>query len=419
MNKKKTQNITGCFIFLLLIALSSTVVMLSSAQNYTPQDVFTLEFETTLLTKMGLAKVPSISVGIIHENEVVYLNALGEQTHVNTSYHIASIGKTLCATAILQLYENGLLDLNDSINDYLPYPIDNWRSPSENITIFQLLTHTSGIEMNDTYSNVMYYQNYTFPDYIYEFLNVGGSLYSPDYFVDIVGNSSIYQNINYNVLAYLVETISSKSYENYLNEYIFSPMGVNNSRFNHTDYPDSLLAKVYFLDEYEVLYEEPKYTSIGQGAGGLISAAIDMTYFLGAHMNGGEFKGVRILNTTSIELMHSPKVLWYQGFGWGLDYPGYVSSTVLDGYIGTGYGVRTYMLCSPTENIGVVLLMNMFDFRYYAQNKDVFIYIFEEAMKLNDIMPEVPELTLISNILLFSSLFSVVTVIILRKRRKV
>ena len=193
-----------------------------------------------------------------------------------------------------------------------------------------------------------------------------------------------------------MEIISSKSYETYLNEYIFNPFGANNTRFNYTDYPEDLLAKVYLLDEYENLYEEPNYTSIGQGAGGLISAVIDMTYFLGAHMYGGEFQGVRILNTTSIDLMHSPKVLWYQGFGWNLDYPGYIDSTVLDGYVGAGYGVRTYMLCSPTEDIGVMLLMNMFDFRYYSQNKDVFIFIFEEAMKLNEEIPTVPELERIS-----------------------
>jgi len=261
----------------------------------------------------------------------------------------------------------------------------------------------------------MEYQNFTFPDYIYEFLDVSGSLYTPDYFVDIVGNSSNYQNINYNLLAYLVETISGKTYEDYLNEYIFNPFGVNNSRFNHTDYPVDSLAKVYFLDGSENLYEEPNYTSIGQGAGGLISAAMDMTYFLGAHMNGGEFQGVRILNTTSIGLMHSPQISAYEGFGWALDFPGYVSSTILDGYIGTGYGVRNYMLCSPIENIGVVLFMNMFDFRYYGQNKDVFIYIFEEAMKLNDII-QIPELTTISTTLLLRSIISLVIILLKRKK---
>lgn len=422
--RKKIQKNSSVVIFLLILIFSSITIVPSSAQNgyYTPEEVFTEEFENTVLTKMGLAKVPSISLGIIHEGEIVYLNALGEQTHLNTSYHLASIEKTLCATAILQLYENGTIDLHDSINDYLPYPIENWRSPTENITFYHLLTHTTGIEMNDTYWNVMEYYNFTFPDYIYEFLHVSGSLYSPDYFVDIVGNSSSYQNINYNLLAYLVETISSKTYENYLNEYIFNPFGANNSRFDYTNYPEDLLAKVYLLDEYENLYEEPNYTSIGQGAGGLISAAIDMTYFLGAHMYGGEFNGVRILNATSIDLMHSPQTSVNEGFAWALDLPGYVASTVLDGSIGTGYGVRNYMVFSPTEDIGVVLLMNMFDFRYYSQNKDVFIYIFEEAMKLNIIKTStttstVPELENIG--LLFIPLiilFVGVITIVIQKR---
>jgi hypothetical protein len=75
-----------------------------------------------------------------------------------------------------------------------------------------------------------------------------------------------------------------------------------------------------------------------------------------------------------------------------LDYPGYLDSTALDGFVGTGYGVMNFMLCCTSEDVGVVLLMNMFDFRYYGQNKDVFIYIFEEAMKIGDPIPTIPEL---------------------------
>ena len=81
-------------------------------------------------------------------------------------------------------------------------------------------------------------------------------------------------------------------------------------------------------------------------------------------MNGGQFKGVSILNETSIELMHSPQTSEYEGFAWGLDWPGLLENTTLDGYVGTGFGGRNYMLYSPNETIGVVLLTNMFDFRY-------------------------------------------------------
>ena len=87
--------------------------MLSSAQEvyYTPEDIFDAEFEEDIIEKMELAKVPTSSIGIIHDEEIVYLNTLGEQTHINTSYHLASIAKSMCATAILQLYEAGLIHL--------------------------------------------------------------------------------------------------------------------------------------------------------------------------------------------------------------------------------------------------------------------------------------------------------------------
>ena len=411
------RKISCCIIFSLILILSYTTIKLSSAQNenYTPEDLFTEEFEDKILEKMGIAKVPSSSIGIIHEDEIVYLNALGEQTHINTSYHMGSLPKSICATAILQLYEKGLLDLDDPINKYLPFKVENWKSPDENITIYHLLVHKSGLRLSDDYEWNVHYNNITYPDYLYEFLHVNGSEYTQDIFFAEVGTLFEYENANYNLLAYIVELVSGKSYEKYLNDNIFNPFGVDNSRFNHTDYPDELLANVYYLDESENLVEDEKYTIMLPGAGGLISAAIDITYFMGAHMNEGEFKGVRILNETSIELMHSPQAAKDEGFAWILSRHELISEPRIEGFGGIGYGARSYMNYSPDQKVGVVLLTNIYDHRYNVKSDDVFRYIFNKALKLNEINTE--KANAASNLLLLCSLISVV--IVLRKRKKV
>ena len=417
LRKSKIIKISNGLIFLSILILSYSTMMLSSAQDeyYNPDDLFTEEFEDKVIEKMGIAKVPSSSIGIVHEEDIVYLNALGEQTHINTSYHMGSLPKTLCASAILQLYEQGLLDLHDAINEYLPYKIENWKSPDENITIYHLLVHKSGLLMTDDYGWNVWYNTIPYPDYLYEFLHVNGSEYSPDIFFTEVGNLYDYENVNYNLLAYIVELVSGESYEDYLNNNIFNPFGVDNSRYNHTDYPDEILAKVYYLDESENLVEDEKYTIMFPGAGGLISAAIDMTYFMGAHMNEGEFKGVRILNETSIELMHSPQASDDEGFAWTLSRYSLISDPRIEGFGGNGYGARSYMQYSPNQKIGVVLLMNMYDQKYQVKFDDIFRYIFNKALKLNEIMTE--ETNSFSTIILLSSLVSLV--IVLRKRKKV
>jgi CubicO group peptidase (beta-lactamase class C family) len=418
--RKKVIKLNDFFrviFFSLILIFSYSTIQLSSAQDeyYTPEDLFTEEFEEKVIEKMGIAKAPSSSIGIIHEDEIVYLNALGEQTHINTSFHMGSLPKTLLATSVLQLYEDGLFDLHDPINEYLPYKIENWKSPDVNITIYHLLTHKSGLLMTDDYGWNIWYDTITFPDYLYEFLHVNGSEYSPDYFFTEVGNLYEYENVNYNLLAFLVELISGESYEEYLNNNIFHPFGVDNSGFNHEDYPDELLAKVYYIDDNGDVVEDDPYTVMACGAGGLISAGIDMTYFMGAHMNNGEFNGVRILNETSVELMHSPQASNDEGFAWSLSRPNIISDPRIEGFGGIGYGARSYMHYSPAKKVGVLLLMNMYDQAYIAKLDNVFKYIFNKALKLNDINTE--KTNSISTILILGSLVSLV--IVLQKRKKV
>ncbi|NPD88217.1 MAG: beta-lactamase family protein [Asgard group archaeon] len=365
---------------------------------------------------MEIAKVPSSTIGIIHEDEIVYMNSLGEQTHINTSYHMGSLPKSICATAILQLYEDNLLDIYNPINDYLPFKIENWKSPDVNITIYHLLIHKSGIQITDEYnSNLFLFKNISFPDYLYEFLHINGSKYSQEIFHAGVGTLYEYCNVNYNLLAYLVQIISGKPYEDYLRDNIFKLFGVDNSRFNHTDYPDEMLAKVYYLDSSENLVEAEKYTDLNYGAGSLISAVIDITHFMGAHMNEGIFNGVRLLNETTVELMHSSHADDY-GLGWFLERPDLIAEPRIEGFGGLGYGARSYMQFNANQRVGVVLLTNMFDQRYNDENNEIFRYIFKKALKLNEINTE--ETNSLSATLAILTMLTLVYFLRRRRRRR-
>ncbi|CAH1195356.1 Penicillin-binding protein 4* [Paenibacillus plantiphilus] len=136
----------------------------------------------------------------------------------NTIFRIASVTKQFTALAIMQLQEQGKLNVKDPIHKYLPdYP------HGDKITIHHLLTHTSGIP------------DFTgFPDY----LETIGQQITVEQYLDKFkdkpldfepGSMSKYSNSGYIVLGAIIERVSKQTYENYIYEHIFKPLGMNNS----------------------------------------------------------------------------------------------------------------------------------------------------------------------------------------------
>jgi CubicO group peptidase (beta-lactamase class C family) len=145
----------------------------------------------------------------------------------NTKFRLGSITKQFTALAILQLVEQGKLKLDVPISTYLP---DYSKTNGDKITIHQLLTHTAGIP------------NYTsFPNF---FSDISRNPYTPEAFVKIFsdlplefkpGEKFAYSNSGYFVLGYIIEKVTGKTYEQYLQDNIFTPLKMNNSGFDHHD----------------------------------------------------------------------------------------------------------------------------------------------------------------------------------------
>ncbi|MCG3216407.1 MAG: beta-lactamase family protein [Candidatus Heimdallarchaeota archaeon] len=375
------------FVFIASIVSSSKIIIIS-AENYTTEELFTEEFDAKIIELMEISKSPSLSVGIVYQDEIVFLKAFGEQSHINTSYMIGSSSKPVAATAVLQLYDRNIIDIYDPINDYLPFEISNWRSPETEITFYHLLTHTSGLADTNDYGDCLWFSNISFPDYLYEFLNINGSEYDPEIFHGTTGHLYAYENINFDLLAGLVHHITNQTYGNYLTENIFLPLGVNNTRLSYLDYPVELRAKVYDLDISDDLFEMEQHDFIGYGGAGLRSSILDLTHFLYAQMNEGEFNGFQILNKSTVELMHTRHSGDY-GLGWMWDRPELLQSPRIEGHGGIGYGTMCFLNFNPDSKVGVAMLSNN---NYSDSNSsnvwrdkknDIFRYVFNTALKLN------------------------------------
>ncbi|MFX0151047.1 MAG: serine hydrolase domain-containing protein [Candidatus Hodarchaeota archaeon] len=383
-------------ILFLLVPLGTfhqATAFVNNNEIYTPEELFDEDFEEEILIKMEDAKIPSSAVSVIHNNKSVYMKGFGEQSDVDISYSLASISKTFVATAVLQLYDKGLINLDDSINDYLPYIVRHPDYPNQNITFKQLLSHTSGlVGAHATLGSLLLNKSLSFPDILYDVLNENGSYYSTDFFVTAPGTTYIYTNLGFDLLAYLVQLISNQSYEEYLNEYIFGPLSMTHSFVNVSNYPHDLIAIPYDFDESSGSYTTYDIqTKLSIGGGGVFSSVSDLTPYLIAHMNNGSVNGVSILNESTIQSMHDGHSdMGRHGFGWFYSLK-MVSDPLIrtTGHDGRSEGARTYLFYSPAPRIGVIYLTNngyhstTNQNAWLGKNKLLYEFIFDTALMIN------------------------------------
>jgi CubicO group peptidase (beta-lactamase class C family) len=154
------------------------------------------------------------SVLVARDDEVIYARDLGidGQPEAPPSYWIASITKQFTAAAILRLQEQGELDIHDRISTYLP----GVPSDKQAITVFHLLTHTSGLP-----------QNYA-ADGIEDKAEALRSVLAAE-LQSAPGTTFSYANDNYNLLAIILEQVSGTSYEEFLRDLVFEPAGMQHS----------------------------------------------------------------------------------------------------------------------------------------------------------------------------------------------
>ena len=280
---------------------------------------------------MDKSGIKSVGTAIVLGDEIYWANGYGEQPENNTMYGIASITKTFTATALLQLYEKGVFNLDDDVNKYLPFSLRSSFYPNVSITFRMLMSHKSGLARGSEDVGYFVHQNLVhewlnestsyppLPEFMKELLTENGTYYSQSVFSkNKPGQTFGYSNIGFTVLGYLIELLSNKSIDVYLHDYIFLPLNMSNSGYNHSKYKSQVaIPYVYDLDAgFNGTEEEniqlPVYSTIPVGSTGILTSTLDLSKYLIVHMNRGEYKGVRILKEETVNLMHSSM------FGWGV-----------------------------------------------------------------------------------------------------
>ncbi len=212
----------------------------------------------------------------------------------STLFRPGSISKLFTWTAVMQLVEQGKLNLDTDINEYLDFKVP--ARGGKPITLRNIMTHTSGFE--EALQGLISSQTTDILS-----LEAAAKHWVPDQ-IFAPGSTPAYSNYATGLAGYIVARKSGMSFDDYVEKNIFAPLGMNHSSFRQPLQP-ALLADV--SNGYKQASEPPQpYEFINLApAGSLASNGDDMSRFMIAHLQDGEYQGHRILQAETAKTMHS------------------------------------------------------------------------------------------------------------------
>lgn len=411
------------FLGLLLLVFDSTGQTLQTTERSTNKMLSLAKPEEAGLSTERLQRIdrvvqtyidqqwiPGAVVLIARHGKIVYYKGLGKNDVEKSNemdkeaiFRIASQTKAITSTAIMMLYEEGHFLLDDPISQYIPefkkpkvlHKFNKKDSsyttvPAKNeITIRQLLTHTSGIgygvfdpeRLGAIYSKARYQEvpvasaDYVLKDQIRQ-LARQPLLHQP-------GEKWTY-GMNIDVLGYLVEVVSGLSLKDFLQQRLFDPLGMKDTYFYLPKEKGGRLTALYQENQsgkavkYSTQYRDPglnlsadfplmangKYYA---GGGGLSSTAMDYAIFLQMMLNKGEYNGKRLLSRNTVEMMTMNQIgdlsLGEDKFGLGFsiatDKSG-ARSPVSIGTFGWGGVFGTNYWADPKEDVLALILVQVY-----------------------------------------------------------
>lgn len=307
---------------------------------------------TTLLEQY---RIPGGVIAVVHDDRVLLAKDYGyadleEDARVtpDTLFRAGSISKLFVWTAVMQLYERGLLALDQDVSTYLDF-----ESPgTEPIAMEHLMAHTAGFEDKNIGTIVLAEKDLQ-PLGEYLANSVPARVFPP-------GQVSAYSNYGCALAAYIVERITGKPFHEYVEEHIFIPLGMQSSTFRQP-VPEPLaqrLAAGYRYTEGRYLLGSFEFCQL-YPAGSLSTSASDMAKFMLAHLSGGP-GGQNILSPESRQLMHS------QSFAHHPELPGMAHGFIemqMNGRRIIAHGGDTFLFHSglyllPDEQLGVFTAFN-------------------------------------------------------------
>lgn len=360
--------------FLILLCLFIGFLVLSWVwQSTTPKKpnlipsgdyTYTVEYADHKIHQlMKQHNLPSLAVALVDDQEVIWQEAFGEANIENdipattaTVYKVWSIAKVFTAIETMRLVEDGLVDLDAPITDYVPdFSIQTRFPDSSQITIRSILAHHSGLPRNECQALM------SGPDDPNVLIEMAATT-QDCYMTFPVGYRYKYSNIGYDVLGFLIQELRGESFPHYMKENLLTPLGMENSAFLSDGVPDQMdiaLGYEYYQGEYYP-YEQVDITSLPSS--NLYTTIEDMSAFIRFIFRGGETNGEQIIHPETLQLMFedqysSPIDPQPMGLGWNIAHIA-GSELVVMRAGGPSEGIGSLVAMLPERKLGLVLIAN-------------------------------------------------------------
>ena len=339
-----------------------TLLLISIAAAAQPSDGF-------LLGAMNLGKMPGASMVVIKDGQWIMNKNLGKADMAqnipvtrNTIFMMASVSKTIVATAVMQQWEKGHIDLDVDVNHYLPFVLRNPTHPLDSITMRMLVTHTSAIQDNWTVMGSLYVLGdspISLDTFMKHYFVQGGTYYDPsnNFYTYAPGAQWNYSNMAITLAAYVVQRVTGDDFDHYCDTAIFSKICMKPTSWKLEHLDTTKIARPYswYNNMYndDGLYGYPDYPD-----GQLRCNVTSLARFMTMYMQRGIYQGVRILDTSTVDYMLKQQTTVATDQGIVFYSAPSSNGDLLWGHNGGDGGVNTAMYFSPTKKTGAIVLTN-------------------------------------------------------------
>ncbi len=337
-------------------------------------DATIAKIEALVEETMTAGLVPGAAVGIVKDGKLVYSNGFGVTARGSTDpvtpesvFLMASVAKSVVGMAIMQLVEDGKIELDAPVTKYLPY--FTLQDPeAKEITIRQLLSHTSGMsDYGDWMADLVDKNKRTDDGVLEDYVRSFGD----ESLVSLPGEEWNYSNSGFDVLGDVIAKVSGQSFEAYVQDHILTPLGMADSTYLFSDVAPAKLVAPHLYNENGAKEQEfyPYIRKHGPSAT-LFSNVNDMAAFTIAAMNHGELDGTRVLPASAYDEMWAAQATtgrWTEhlgpqftnyGLGWWV---GDLNGHLTIGNYGLVSGFQSHLGIFPDEGFAVIVMLNIFD----------------------------------------------------------
>ena len=359
-NKMLMKILFGFIIFFILTIYVLNIFSTEFIDKHVSLEKFTTHLDERISVLIEDYNIPGLNIAIVQKGETVWSKAYGyadleqgRRMTLDTHCRVESISKSVTAWGVMKLVDEGKIDLDKPIIQY----IKNWEFPEsefskQKITSRLLLSHSAGMPLGPI--GIIYSTEEDKPS-LREYLSQEATIEQPP------GQEFYYSNIGFDLLELLIEEVTGRDFAEYMENEVLTPLGMINSSFIWDKQWDPPVPNGYDIKGNPI----PVYLYPDKAAGGLFSTVEDIATFIAAGMTNFNSTEEKVLNIQSISQLYKPMVeisgyykLVFDSYGLGHFIEDLSNGNKAISHGGQGTGWMTHFHSVPQTGDGIVILTN-------------------------------------------------------------